>query len=166
MGDVATTATAIVAAINTIPDAGVVFDYQPLPVNGWPEFVDSFTVTVASKRVIRAWTVVYLGEDRLPVTAANQGIGSDLIEQRAMRWKIRGHFGWTDATSDKAFRDLVEAVANALDARHNLGGSCYTHDPVDVNYPNDGAGIVLGDILCHYAEVTMTTYHQLNVTMV
>ena len=110
----------------------------------------SFTPQGGSKQV-RAWTIQYVGESRQTTTMA---IGATKT-MRHPRWVIRGHLSWSDE-SEPVFRDLVEAVARALDASRSLAGTVLDHDPCQVDLPAQGSGVVLGDVLCHYAEITLT----------
>lgn len=157
------TATEIRNVIATVPDCGQVFDYQPYPKGDWTEFVNSFTATIGGERVVRAFTVQYIGERRQEVAI---GIGSQK-QQRYMNWMVRAHMGHDGAQSDADFRDLVELVADALDRHRSLSGAAgaIDHDPCDISLPNSGAGVVLGDVLCHYAELTFESQHEMTLTV-
>jgi hypothetical protein len=154
-------ASAIAQVVRGVTDAGVVYSYQPMPRAGdWAAFVDSFSTALDGKaaRHVRCWTVQYLGEQRIERSVA-QGQSR---QRREMRWVVRGHMSW-DGSSEPTFRALVEAVADALDAARSLGGLVIDHDPVDIDFPGNGAGVVLGDVLCHLAEITMTAYAEATV---
>lgn len=155
MSAINTEATAIAGIIEAVEGAGVVFDAQPLPVNGWSEFVERFTTTVDDAVQVRAWTVEYDGETRVPVSVA---MGQTKY-RREVRWVVRGHLTWSDGTgSALTFRDLVWAVAAALDTARSKGDVYYESDPVDIVIPAAGGGVLLGDVLCHVAELTFTGY--------
>ena len=156
MGKLADQATQIKAILDGVGDIGVTFDHQPLPRNDWAAFIESFTTVLAGKRVVRAWTVQYLGEVRVDRAIARAGAGGGAKTIRGIRWVIRGHMSWDDPTSEAIFRDLVELVVTRLDERRSLNGTALDHDPCDVDMPNNGAGVFLGDVLCHFAEISMT----------
>lgn len=150
MSQINDTATAIATVIDAVADSGVVYAYQPMPSTDWASFVDSFTVEIGGVRQVRAWTIQYLGETRVE---KNIAMGSTK-QRRDLRFVVRAHYGWNDPTSEEAFRVQLEAVCDALDAERSIG-PCYDHDPVDVDIPANGAGVVLGDVLCHFAEITV-----------
>ena len=143
-------AAAIRAAILTVPEVGVVLDYQPVPRGeDWASFRELFAFTpTGGPRQVRAWTIQYLSETR---TAPTMALGAEKV-RRDIRWIVRGQMSWA-GTSERDWRDLLEAVARALDEARSLGGTALDHDPVDISLPNNGAGIVFGDVLCHYAEI-------------
>ena len=149
-------AAAAKATVLTVADPGVVWDYQPMPANDWATFLASFTADVAGAPMVRAVTIQYVGEGR---TAKTLAVGSTK-QRRDVKLVIRLHMSWFDTgasatTSESLFRDWVEAVADVLDANRSIGPA-YDHDPVDVGIPNNGAGLMFGDVLCHYAELTLT----------
>lgn len=154
MGVVNNVATQIATVIDGVADSGVVYSVTKLPRNNeWRSFVASFTSTIGGEPVLRAWVVQYLGEVRREQTVA---IGATK-QTREIRYAARYYHGWYQAdNSEQAFRDIVEAVADALDANRSLGGLALDHDPVDIDVPNDGSGVFLGDHLCHYAVVNIT----------
>lgn len=147
-------ATALATTIDAVPDSGVVYSVTKLPSrNEWRAFVDSFTSTIGGERVIRAWVLQYLGETRRESTVA---VGATK-QLREIRYAARYYHGWYQAdNSEAAFRDMVEAVADSIDANRSLGGFALDHDPVDIDVPNDGSGVFLGDHLCHYAVINIT----------
>lgn len=147
-------AAAIAAIIGAVPDSGIVFDHQPLPKgNTWAEFVKSFTTTIDGKRHVRAWTVQLIRDERIPKTISQAAVK---IERRTT-WRLRYHLSW-DGASELGFRDQVVAVMTAVDTNRSLGGTVLDHDPCDLDIPNDGAGVILGDVLCHYAELDFVAY--------
>jgi hypothetical protein len=154
-------AAAIAAVIDAVPDSGVVYAYRPMPSGEWNKFVASFTVVIAGVRHVRAWTVQYMGEERheqnIAMTAAKQ--------LHYLRWKVRFYYGWADPGSEPAFRSIVESVADALDSSRTLGGACISHDPVDIVVPANGDGVMLGDYLCHTAELDFRAWDEVNFTI-
>lgn len=158
------TAAVIKTTVLTVANVGQVYDYQPAPVNGWDQFVAHFTATIDSEPRVRAVTIQYLGERR---QERNVAIGSAALQMREMDWMVRVHVGWENPTSDALFRTLVENIADAIDKNRDLSGvaGVIDHDPVDILLPGNGAGVLLGDVLCHYAEVTFTSYHEQGLTL-
>lgn len=151
-------AAAVKVTCLTVANPGVVYDYQPMPQNDWATFIASFVVDVVGVPMVRAVTIQYVGEER---TEKSIAIGNSK-QRRAIRLVVRLHMSWDDTgatatTSEVLFRDWVEAVADALDANRSIGPA-YDHDPVDVGLPNNGAGLMLGDVLCHYAELALVAH--------
>lgn len=142
-------AAALKTALEGITDIGVVYDYQPYPKNDWAQFIDTLTVKIGGQRQVRAWTIQYDGENRDYQVV---GIGS-VKTIRSLNYIIRGHLSWSNPTSDKAFRDLVEQVATAVDTARSLGGTALDHQPVTIDLPNDASPVMIGDVLCHYVEI-------------
>jgi hypothetical protein len=144
-----TLATAIETDLDLVTDVGVTYDHGLLPTtNDWADFIAAFTVVVAGQRQVRAWTIQYLSEKRRYRT-----LGSEKV-LREITFMIRAHLSMT-ATSEKVFRGLLESAVTELDSDPDLGGSCIDHDACDVSVPDNGAGLFLGDILCHYGEITL-----------
>lgn len=152
MGVLSDQATAIANVIATVPNVGLTYNYQPVPLSSdWTDYVNSFTTVINTQRVVRAWAVAYLGEGRAYRTIA---IGATKT-YRTVRWKVRGYFGFADG-SEATFRDLAEQVVAALDKAVSLNGTALEHDPCQVDMPNDGQGISLGGVLCHLVEITLS----------
>lgn len=148
-------AAGIAAVLNTVADVGVVMEKQPNPAPPtFAKFIATFSFTPqGGSKQVRAWTIQYVGETRVNPTMA---LGASKT-MRHTRWVIRGHMSWNDSgDSETVFRDLVEAVTTALDAARSLNGTARDHDPCQVDLPANGSGVVLGDVLCHYAEITLT----------
>lgn len=152
-------AVGIKTTLESVSTVGVVYDYQPVPKNDWSTFVNQFSVTDGGVRRINAWTIQYTGEQREKVGI---GLGSTLAE-RAINFVIRGHYSWHDNTSDVAFRDLVEDVADALDAAESLQGTAIRSRLVEVILPGDASPIMLGDVMCHYVEIRLQAIAQVTL---
>lgn len=152
-------ATGIKTTLEAVENVGLVYDYQPVPQNDWSTFVNKFSVVDNGTRRINAWTVQYTGEQREKVGI---GFGSTLGE-RGINFVIRGHYSWNDGTSDVAFRNLVEEVANALDAAESLQGTAIRSRLVDVILPGDASPIMLGDVMCHYVEIRLQAIAQVTL---
>ncbi len=153
-------AQAICDILSEITDIGLVFDHQVVPRNDWTEFVKTFSTQLVGEddvlgpRHVRAWTITMTGEQRDRVSFG--GMGGPRKVDRRTSWLVRGFMTWTDATdSDSVFRSLLGDVANALDSNVGLCGSADEHDGVTVTLPNDGGGVVFGEVLCHYAEIRL-----------
>ena len=157
---VAPAAAAIKAVLDGIPDAGVVFDWQPLPGNDWAEFVRMFTTEVGDppRREVRAWSVTFTG---LRGSYRAIGIGSSKVMREAV-FLVRAHVAMR-ADTEPAFRALLVAAADALDADRDLGGTVIEHDACDVLVPDNGAGLFLGDVLCHYGEITVAARYEVTL---
>lgn len=155
MGTVATQAAAIAALIGTVTDVGLVYDYQPVPKGlDWTTYTQKFVTSIGGVEQVRAWTVAFIGEDRAFRTIA---IGATKTVRKS-EFLIRGYLGWADPDSDATFRDLVESVANVLDTNRSLSGTAEDHEAVGVTLPNEGQGVLLGDVLCHYAELRLSPW--------
>ena len=143
-------AAGIKAAIDTVPAVGITFDWAPLPLADWAAFVERFTWTRPDGQLeVRAWSVAFVGEKRGYRLA---GYGKVM---REVTFLVRGHLSMREDT-EPMFRELVGLVSTALDAAPSLGGTCIDHDAVDIDIPDNGAGLFLGDVLVHYVEITIT----------
>lgn len=164
MSLVSGTATALKATALTVPDIGVVFDYDPFPTSEWNKYVANFTTEIGGEQVVRAWTIKNVHRDTVPLSIApNQE-----VQRVQLRWVIRGFLGVrNDGATDVTFRDLLELLTETLNANRSLSGapSILDHDPADYDLPNNGALLSLGDTICHYGEVTFTTHHEIVVTI-
>lgn len=159
------TAAFIKSTIQGVTDVGNVFDYQLYPGAEWSTFVAAFSLEVGGNVVLRTATVQYLGERRREVAIA---IGAQAVQRRELDWVVRYHWGLSGGgDSDPAFRTMLEAIADAIDSARSLAGVAggIDHDPVDITLPDRGAPILLGDVLCHYGELTFTTYHEQTLTV-
>lgn len=159
MSLVSGTAATIKTTVEAVANVGVVFDYDPYPRAEWQEFVALFTFEVTpGVRVVRAWTIRNIGRRTIAKSIASNAE----VQRVELDWLIRGFFGLNDPASDAQFRDLLEAVTEALNANRGLNGApeILDHDPADYVLPNNGALLALGDVICHYAEVTFTSYHE------
>lgn len=153
MGTYALIAAAVKADLEGIADIGVVLNSAPLPpfMEDWAEYVDTLTSVIGGQRVVRAWTVGFLGTKPLQV---RRGLGSQKV-LREIRFSIRGYLGRHHPDSEATFRDLIETVVAVLDTDLGLGGTVIEHDPVDVDLPANADAVLLGDVVCHYCEITL-----------
>jgi hypothetical protein len=153
MGDYANLTAAVAADLATITGAGVVLDSAPLPplVEDWETFLDTFTAEIDGVRKVRAWTVAFVGTE--PIKEARRGYDSMKV-LRDIRLLIRFHLAREHPSSEATFRDLIESAARKLDSDPGLGGAALDTTPVTVNV-QDGS-ILLGSVLCHYGEMSLT----------
>ena len=157
---IAEIATGIRTILDGVAGIGVTFDHQPLPVNDWAAYVRSFTVEAGTpaRREVRAWTVAWTGFRGSYRAVA---VGSQKVLREAT-FLVRGHMSMRDDT-EPVFRALVATVADALDADPSLAGSVIEHDACDVLLPDEGAGIFLGDVLCHYGVITVVARYEVTL---
>lgn len=150
-------AAGIKTVIESVTDVGLVYDYQPVPVGGdWAAFVSRFSTEINGTRQVRAWTISLLDEDRAYKTIA---IGATKLIRKPL-WLVRGYLSWQDPNSDQTFRNLIESVVTALDTSRSLGGTAIDHEAVAVTLPNDAQGVLLGDVVCHYAELRISPWFE------
>ena len=164
MSIVSGTAAVIKATIETVANRGNVYDYDPFPDGDWAEFVQKFAVTIGGSEVIRAWTIKNTHRDTVPLTIS----ANSEVQRVHLTWLARFFVGHSEAdNSDVTFRDLLEAVVETLNANRSLGHveGAYDHDPADYDLPNNGALLSLGDVVCHYAEVTFISHHEIVVAV-
>lgn len=152
------TAAVIKTVIQTVANRGLVYDYDPFPIGEWHDFVATFTSDIGGVTRVRAWTVRNTARRTVPLSIAPNAE----VQRVELDWLVRGFSGVRDdGGSDVTWRDLLETVTEALNANRSLAGApeCIDHDPADYTQPNNGAPIALGDTICHYGEVTFTSYH-------
>lgn len=142
-------AAGLKAAIDRVASVGVTFDWAPLPLTDWAAFLARFAWTRPDGLLeVRAWSIAFAGETRAYRTA---GYGKVL---REVTFLVRGHLSMRGDT-EPTFRTLVGAVATEIDRDPSLGGTCIEHDACDVAIPDNGGGLLLGDTLVHYVEITV-----------
>jgi hypothetical protein len=153
MSLIADQAAALAAIVSAVPNIGVVLDHQPYPMKDWDKFVTTLTADISPiGRHVRAWTIQYVAEEREPRNIAS----TNRKELRTTHWLVRGHLSVNESVSDVIFRDLIEAVMDAIDQHASLTNTMQDHDPCDVQLPADGAPVALGDIVVHYCEIRFT----------
>jgi hypothetical protein len=162
---VSQTADKIKTVIELVPDRGVVYTYDPFPAGEINDFVALLTTEITGRRVVRAWTIKNVGRDTVPISIAS---GSE-VQRPVLRWLLRFFLAveGNAETTDVTFRDLLEQVTEQLNAKRTLMGapSILDHDPADYSLPNNGALLSLGDVVCHYGEVTFASTHEIVVTV-
>jgi hypothetical protein len=162
MGQYANISAAIASTISGVSNVGIVLADDPLPplVEDWETFLATFTTTISGVLQVRAWTVGFV---RASATEGRRPWGSPKLMRR-VTFVIRGHLGRSHPSSAATFRDLIEGVTNALDADRGLGGTAIDHDDTSVEEPGNGLPILLGDVECHYCEITLTALVEVNLT--
>jgi hypothetical protein len=137
----------IVSAVSNI---GRVYDYERWAAD-WTTYLDLFKTTIGGNEVIRGWTITC--QSWTPVEL--ETIGDQKIV-RSYVYKIRGYFGQDDENaSEKAAMLIIEDVIEALNADATLHGADYVGaGPHPLAELTIFEGRFLGDVLCHYAEIT------------
>lgn len=142
------------ARINTVVSAvsniGLVYDYERW-ASDWTTYLDLFKTTIGGLEVIRGWTITC--QSFVPVELATMGEQDTEVNYV---YKVRGYFGLDDANaSEKTAIALAEDVMEALNADSTLHGSSYAgsgeHALAEVTLFEPR---LLGDVLCHYTEIT------------
>jgi len=79
---------------------------------------------------------------------------------RITKWIIRGYYSLGDAGSTEAtFQGIIDAISTAFSADPTLGGKVLTVE--NFNLDKFDAGM-WGDVLCHFAEMSLNTLEQIN----
>jgi hypothetical protein len=82
--------------------------------------------------------------------------------QRAHQFLIRGYMGLNDAeATELAFQDEIEAIQTAFDSNNTLNGTVLDADPLQVKIVENR---VFGNVLCHYAELTIEARERVRYT--
>ncbi len=160
MSIISNQAAALAAIVGAVTNVGVVLDHQPYPMKDWAGFVKTLTADIAPIGPhVRAWTVQFIAEERKPRNIA----AMSTKVMRESTWLVRGHLTINEGTTDVIFRDLIEAVMDAIDAKRSLSGTMQDHDPCDVTLPADGAPVALGDMVVHYCEIRFTGWIEVTI---
>lgn len=131
--------------VEAITNVGVVHDYERWS-SEWSAFLDLFRTTVGNSKVIRGWTITC---ESFPQSWENH----DKNIRREYTYKLRGYFGLDDsAASEKEAMVIVEDVVEAFDDDLNQTGQWTNVNAADLTVFEPR---VFGDVLCHYAEVTV-----------
>jgi len=164
MGTYALIAEAVKADLETVTDIGVVLNSAPLPpfMEDWAEYIDTLTSVIDGQRAVRAWTVGFLGTK---VVSVRRGLGSQKV-LREVRFSIRGYLGRHHPDSEATFRDLIETIVAVLDADLGLRGTVIEHAPVDVDLPSNADAVLLGDVVCHYCEITLAARVEMTLPVI
>lgn len=146
--------TALKTILMTIADIGVIHEYdrQTADPSTFLSLFRSSTAAQPGQYYIQGWTIT---EEAIPEELLTVG-GATGQNLRTHRIVIKGYRSLDDsAASELAFMDLVEMIQAKLRAdveTNALNGVVLgTSGPAEVRRV---AYWVLGDVLCHYAELT------------
>ncbi len=153
----ATIRTAIYNVVNATTNAGQVYDYARFSAS-WDDFLDQFKTTIGGTPQIRGWQVSYAGFAEPPIKqyVGPATAGKNSLTARAHMFKVFGYMSLDDsASSEKTFAALAETVVNDLDDDATLhDDSTYLEcSPASIDFYGT---IVLGSVLCNYAEISIT----------
>lgn len=137
----ATTRAAVYSAISGVSDIGKVYDRERF-VNDWSAFLDLFKVTIDNTPQIRGAMVSYGGFSQERIATC--------FDIRRHQYTIRFFMRLNDSeASEKTAADLVEAIANALDA----DSSVHAHGETQPAQVSVFESRLFGSTLCHYGEI-------------
>ena len=120
----ATVRAQILATMLAIMDIGRVHDWERV-LRSQADLLNALTATIEGETVVRGWTI------RRETTPTDQD--SHATMRRMHHYRIRGLMQVDDANaSEKVFQDLVESIYQAFRDDHNLGGTCITSDPLQI----------------------------------
>ena len=172
MGVIADQREALRALIATVPDIGKVYRYQKLPEADWGHFVESYSAQIAGYLSgadhVRAWTVQYVGERRREYTTNT--IGTNKKYDLETDWIVRGYFSLADnedeaTPSEEVFTDLLEVVADTILGDPGLGGFALYQKGDFIIDLDRGVPRSFADLFVHYAEVRMTYFTHITLTV-
>lgn len=148
--------------LSAITNIGLVYDYERW-ANDWSVMVSLFTTTINSERVVRGWTIACEGID--PATdTGRKTFGQSYRGTTAFiyHYKIRGYYGLDDAAaSEKSALALAIQVRDEMEKHFNAAGddSIFSNSPALLFQPR-----VFGDVLCHYAEISLDIHQVQRMT--
>jgi hypothetical protein len=144
---------AIVARVATVPDIGIVHDYQryAMQMSGFEQL---YITEIDGERELRGWHVT--------LTATEETSSSRGRYEIVHIWSLRGYRALNDESgSEKLFDAQVEELRDAFRDDETLGGV------VDSTVLPQGAGLQLAEkvpvmfagVLCHMARLVLRTRH-------
>lgn len=140
--------------VSAVSNVGQVYDYirTPKVQDTWSEFLDLYKTTIGGNQVIRGWTITC--ESIAPSELIAIGSeGSDT--QLNYVFKVRGFFGIDDENeSEKTAIAIVEDVVIALNGDSTLR-DYYGSGPQGLAECTIFEPREYGDVLCHYAEISL-----------
>lgn len=148
VSDLPTIRAAIVARLLSIPDIGVVHDYERF-ARGEKEFRELY---LSGGRIL-GWHV------RRVATAEKSPVLGRWYTTHD--WEIRGFMGLDDAgASETVFDGLIEAIRAAFRADESLGVvGLATVDPAVAGIQVTESGpVMFGGVLCHGARLALRTH--------
>ena len=151
--------TAIVAALNSVPDIGIVHAYERY-ANDLAALKQLYWSP--AHNAVRGWYV------RRPATSEIGNIQAHAVE--VVRWRIVGVMALNDAASSElAFDDLIEAVRNRFAQDETLGGTvdqCTSPDNEAGSESciqlDDSGPVFFGGVLCHACRLGLVTVRYLD----
>jgi hypothetical protein len=148
----ATIRARIKAVLDTVSNAGLIYNYERFDKGNFTVAIDLFRTTIGGAEVFRGWTVTC--SSMSPVALTRMGASGSDTEIHYI-FKVRGYFGLHDASASEITAiAIVEAVVLALNAdatlRAYFGGGAKSLAELTTFEPRRFAGW-----LCHYAEITM-----------
>lgn len=148
--------SAIVAKIQTVPDVGIVHDYERY-LKDLAKLRELFETPGPGGGILRGWLVRRVGTREVSTS-----IGRNHVINR---WQIRGYMALSDKeASEKAFDLIIEQIRDAFRADENLGGvidSIVMTDGVAGIQVDDSGPVMFGSVLCHGARLSLNTSHYL-----
>ena len=138
----------IEAAINSVDDTGLVYDYFRYASNA-SSFNTLYTTTVGGVRQVRAWLIQWQGIEPVEESAFSE-------QTLLYKFEITGYRGLNDDTAtEKEFADLVEDIMRAVMQKHTFSASGARV------YSTNISGVTIGhatfaETLCHRARIGVT----------
>lgn len=155
MSDLSTIRAAIVAKLASVPNVGLVHDYERY-ANAESQFREMYV----QNGLLLGW---YLRR-----IAAREVCGSIGIGMRVTTWRIVGYRALEDASaSEKEFDGLIETICAAFRADPTLGGAVADNSDLTAGDGPKEAGIQVINVdpvlfagkLCHRAQLGLVTSH-------
>jgi len=145
----------VVAQIDTVLKSATgvvdanVFKYQKL-VRDQATYISSFKDT--TNNVIHGYIIT-----RADFSENREGVRSNL---RTTKWIIRGYYSLGNAgATEETFQGIIENIATKFAADPRLGGTVQSVENFSLD--NFDAGM-WGNVLCHMAEMSLTTTEQID----
>jgi|3_EtaG_2_1085321.scaffolds.fasta_scaffold52373_3 hypothetical protein len=103
------------------------------------------------QRIIHGWTITVESDEALPDTAEEL---VDFTFQRQYAFVLRGYRGHDDAKKTALeWQNTIEALLATFDTNPTLGATAIRSGPAECRIRDDHR--FYGEILCHYAEITL-----------
>jgi hypothetical protein len=145
----------VIAQIDTVLKSATgvvaanVFKYQRL-VRDPSLYISSFADT--ANNVIHGYIIT-----RVDFSENREGVRSNL---RTTKWVIRGYYSLgSDGATEETFQGIIENIATKFAADPRLGRTVQSVE----NFSLDNFDAAMwGDVLCHYAEMSLTTTEEID----
>ncbi|MBX9831654.1 MAG: hypothetical protein K2X78_01230 [Burkholderiaceae bacterium] len=145
---------AIVAALSSVPNIGVVHDRERYAKDN-AKFAQHYLFTPAGgQQQLRGWWV-----RRAETEERSDTYGSGTTTN-VHTWHIRGYLGFNDeAASELAFDELIEAFRAVVRDDPTLGGACEQppEEETDGVQLMDAGPVMFAGVLCHSALLQLKT---------